>query len=162
MEQHSANRKKRKKRTDDSRDAGFEAIARGAVTGSAGAVGAMLVLALLATALCMLSPDPLGLSLPVGMSVLYVSSALGGCISSMRLRGNIPAALTASAFCGFTVFILTGICSVLQGILSPEQSHGFGIGISLLLRFLAMAAAVISSYLFCKTKSKATTRRRKR
>ena len=160
MEQHSANRKKRKKRTDDTKDAGFEAIAKGAVTGSAGAVGAMLVFALLATALCMLTPDPLSLSLPVGMTILYLSAALGGCISSMKLRGNIPAALTASAFCGFTVVILTGICSVLQSLLAQSLSHGFGIGVSLLLRLAAMAVSVTASYAFCRLKPKPKHHRR--
>ncbi len=160
MEQHSAKRKKRKKRTDESKGVGFEAVARGTVTGGAGAVGCMLVLALLSAALCMLTPDPLSLSLPVGMVILYLSAAIGGCISAMGLRSNIPAALTASAFCGFTVVILTGICSVLQGLLAPDQSHGIGTGLSLLLRFVAMAVSVTASYLFCKLKPKPRRRRR--
>ena len=160
MEQHSVKRKKRKKRTDEGKDAGFEAVARGAVTGGAGAVGCMLALAFLSAALCMLTPDPLSLSLPVGMVILYLSAAIGGCISAIGLRSNIPAALTASAFCGFILFILTGICAVLQGIVAPDLSLGFGIVLSLILRLVAMAVAVTAAYIFCRLKPKPRHRRR--
>ncbi len=160
MEQNSKKRKKRQGRQSEAQSLGFEAVAQGTVVGSGSAVICMSALALVSTALCMMSPDPASLSLPVGLSILYISSAVGGFVSSLKLKREPSAALTAAALCGFTVFVLTGICSTLQAILSPESSHGIGIWVALVLRLLAIAPSMLASYVSCKAKPQKHRRRR--
>ncbi len=154
MEHNSKKAKKRKPRQSEAQAAGFEAVAMGALIGSGGALVCMLALALISAALCMLSPDPASLSMPIGLAILYISSALGGALSSKSFKGELSSALTASGMCGFVLFVLTGICSVLQGLLAPEASHGFGLPTATLLRVLAVAVSMLSACIFCKVRQK--------
>ncbi len=158
MERKNTN--KRRQRTAESGRADFNTVARAAFLGIGAEMAAMLVLSLGAAGLCMLSPDPASLTLPVGIALFCLSSLIGGAVSAARLSWDKTAAVVSGAVCGFSLIIITGIGALIQGLLVPEYTHGVGLLWSVLLRTAALPLSAISAFLVVNKRKKPRRHRR--
>jgi hypothetical protein len=139
-------------RATDSPD--FFTVSKRALIGGAIALGSALLLSLSVSALCLLFPDPASLTLPIGIAIYFISSAVGGAASAIGLRVHPKAAVASALFCGFMLAIVTGICALWQSAAAPEASHGMGVVISTVIRMLSLPTAEISAYLVTRKAKK--------
>lgn len=155
-----AGKGKRKSRGTSSDRSDFLTVSKKALTGGAAALGTSVLLSLICAALCLLYPDPAALTLPAGIIIFFISAAAGGAVSSIGLKGRTALAVTTAVFCGFLIFIVTGICAVWQSSAAPESSHGIPLILAMILRFMAIPTSAISAYFASKNKNKGRRRRR--
>ena len=158
---HSKNKKKRRNYSHKSEAAtsGFSSVSRPAFKGFLISLLCIAVLSLLCSAFCLYSKDPSSITLPVGLAVLYISSAVGGFISSRGLSGDKGYELVAGVFCGFFIFVSTGIFSCILSSFSIEKT-GISLSLSLLLRSLCILAAFCGAYMGARKKKKRIRRRK--
>ena len=149
-----------KKRSANAAPPDFFTLSKKALIGGGVAVLSTILLSLIAAALCLLSPDPAALTLPVGLSVFFISAAVGGAVCSTGFKGKPRSAAVAAVLCGFLFVIITGICAAWQSAAAPQASHSINTALAIALRFLAIPTSAASAILVSKQK-KAKRRRRK-
>ena len=141
---------KRKKRThshkSEAPSSGFSSISRSAFKGLLICLLCIAVLSLLCSVFCLYSNDPSSITLPIGISILYVSSAVGGICASRAHSDDKSYALVSGIFCGFFIFIATGIFSGITSSFGVEKSD-LSVFLSLLLRSLCIFAAFFGAYI---------------
>ena len=153
------NIRKKKKATQSSDTPDFFDLSKKAIAGGSASLCTSVLLSLISAALCLLSPDPATLTLPIGITIFFVSAVVGGAISAIGLKGKSLAAMTSAAFSGFILVIATGICAAWQAAAAPYASHNIAIILSLLIRCSAIPTSAAVGYLMSK---KAKNHRRKR
>ena len=158
MERKNTN--KRRQRTGEGGKADFNSVVRAALMGIGVEVAAMLILSLVAAGLCMISPDPASLTLPVGIVIFFLSSLLGGAVSAAYLSRDKTAAVVSGGVCGFSLMIITGIGALIQGLLVPEYTHGVGSLWSVLLRSAALPLSALSAFIAVNKRKKPKRHRR--
>ena len=158
---HSKSKKKRRNYSHKSEAAtsGFSSVSRPAFKGFLISLLCIAILSLLCSAFCLYSKDPSSITLPVGLAVLYVSSAVGGLISSHALHGDKSFAPVSGVLCGFFIFVATGIFSCIMSSFNIEKT-GISLPLSLLLRSLCIFAAFCGAYMGVKKKKKRIRRRK--
>ena len=151
--------RKRRSHRGDGDGSGVSGIFRSAFMGVGAALVSMLVMAVISSGLCMLSPDPASLTLPVGIVIFIISSAVGGGISATGLSKDKTATLFSGIICGFAIMTFLGVGAVTQEIISPDSTHKIGLMTSLLIRCAAIPVSGLCAYLAALPRKK---RRRKR
>ncbi len=153
-------RKTHKHRHREETDTSFASIIKNAITGSLTAILASAILALILSAVCMVFKDPSSIITPIGLLILYFSSAIGGAASAYKLRSDKTASIAAGCLCGLTVFVIFGICSTaLDLVLSNTQSF-FGLGWSLVLRAVSILSSFLGAYIISTKRSKSRHKRK--
>ncbi|MBQ8850222.1 MAG: hypothetical protein IJ011_07840 [Clostridia bacterium] len=160
MEHNAKKNKKHRRRTSEDGEVGFDTVAKNSLIGLGASCALMLILTVALSALCMLSPDPAALTLPLGIAAFCLSAAFGGFISSRQLSRDKTAAVVSGLICGFALAILTGILSVAQSALLPEATHGLGLLQSIVIRASALPLSALFASLSLKKKVRAHRRRR--
>ena len=158
---HSKSKKKRRNYSHNSEAAtsGFSSVSRPAFKGFLISLLCIAVLSLLCSAFCLYSKDPSSITLPVGLAVLYISSAVGGLISSRALSGDRGYALASGVLCGFFIFVSTGIFSCIMSSINIEKT-GISIPLSLLLRALCIFTAFCGAYIGTRKKKRRIRRKK--
>lgn len=160
MERNSRKNKKQRARRTETIEVGFEIIAKNSLFGIGAAVLSMLALSLASAGLCMISPDPAALTLPVGIVIFLLSSALGGVVSARGLCKHKGAAVIAGVLTGFALMILSGISAVAQNALSLSSTHGLSPVFEVLFRALAIPLCALCSSITLKIGTTGRKRRR--
>ena len=130
----------------DGESVGFSGVARRAFIGVGAAIVSMLMLALVSSGLCMLSPDPAALTLPVGIAIFFLSSVIGGAVSGAGQSKDKAATVFSGIICGFALVIFSGVGAVTQELLSPDSTHEIGVAASMLTRCAAIPLSAVSAY----------------
>ena len=156
--EHKGN-KRRGRRTAEQGSVGFNDVAKNSFLGVLSALITMAALSVASAAVCMLTNDPAAFTLPVGIAVFLVSSAVGGFVSARRLSRDKTAAVISGVICGFALMLFTGIGAVLQNLLASEATHGLHIAVAVLIRALAIPMSALGA---CIDKNKRAVRRRTR
>ena len=139
--------RQRRSQENDAKDVSFSDLAKNGAIGAGFALLSAALLSVISAALCMLYPDPNALTLYIGLAILYISSIIGGVVSSIKLRKNRGIALLAGGICGFVFAILLGIISVAVSFIPYDLSHGIKLLPSLLLRFASIPLSVLGAYM---------------
>ena len=160
MEHNVKKNKKHRRRTPEQGDIGFDTIAKNSLIGIGTALLCMLVLSVALAALCMLSPDPASLTLPLGIAVFCLSAAVGGVVSARGLRADKTAAVVSGLICGFALMVLSGISAAVQNFLAPTATHGIPLLPALLLRAASIPLSAVFAFIVLKKKPRARRRRR--
>lgn len=153
---HRNIRKKHLHRSSDD-GVGFAEVIRGAFIGTGAAIVSMLLMAVISSGLCMLSPDPAALTLPVGIVIFFISSAIGGVISAQGLSRDRTAALFSGLACGFCIMIFLGVGALVQNVLASDSAHNVG----RLTAFLIRGSSVPLSAAFACFAAKSPKRRKR-
>lgn len=144
----------------DGENVSIGSVVANAFVGAGAALIAMLTLAAVSGGLCMLSNDPAALTLPVGIAIFILTSALGGAVCGARFRKDKTAALFSGCLCGFSLMIFLGIGAILQTALAPEATHGLGLLGSVLIRAAALPLSGIAAFLTASKRKNKRHRRR--
>ena len=126
---------------------GFAEVVRGAFIGTGAALASMLLMSVISSGLCMLSPDPASLTLPTGLVIFFISSAIGGAISVSGLSRDRTAAIFSGIVCGFCIMIFLGVGALVQGAFAPEYTHSIGSLTTFLLRGAAIPLSGVCAYI---------------
>jgi len=118
---------------------------RGILSSSLRGLAASLIfgiLLLIATsAIVYATDDPTRFVLPTALTVLYISSFLGGLVSARSNRGS-------ALLCGgLTSLMLLSLLFAASLCVSPALSADFGLPMSFGLRGIAMAASLVGAFL---------------
>ena len=160
MSNESTQRPRKKKRAGASDTPDFFTVSKKATLGATAALCVALLLSAVSAALCLLSPDPATLTLPIGIATFLVSAAVGGAVSATGFKSHPTAAVVSALFCGFMLVILTGICALWQSTAATESTHSLPPLLSLAIRITAIPLSALSAYFVTKRLKK--PRRRKR
>lgn len=147
---YAKNPHKRKISHPSSDSPDFFTISKKALAGGGTALCTSVLLSLLCAFLCLLSPDPAALTLPIGLVIFFISTVTGGAVSAIGLKGRPTAATASAAFSGFILVIATGICAVWQAVAAPHASHGIPLILSIILRISAIPISALIGYFVSK------------
>ena len=118
-----------------------QSILSSSLRGLAAALVLGLVLLIVISAIVYSTDDPTRFVMPAALTVLYISSFLGGLIAAKINRGS-------ALLCGgLTSLMLLSLLFVASLCVSPSLSADFGIPMSLGLRGIAMAVSLIGAFL---------------
>lgn len=146
MEKNEQRARKKHSHRSGGDESGFIGVLRSAGIGVLAALIAMLIMSAVASGLCLLSPDPLSLILPVGIVIFVISSAIGGAVSSVGLKKDRTAVTFSGLTCGFAIMIFLGVGALTQEALSPESTHEIGLVTAFFVRGAAIPIAALSAY----------------
>ena len=144
--------KKSKSRTAPSVSGGFSDLLKHSAIGTATAILFAALLAILGTALCLLSDNPGALAIPVGLIALYLS-AIGSGMITARLHKN------AVLWCGLLSGGMLAVFFWFLTLFFPHGTPNFPLPFSLLLRVGTVGVSILGALLSLKRKP---TRRHKR
>ena len=151
-------RKKHSRRSDGD-SVTFAGVVRRAFMGVGAAIVSMLALAVVSSALCMLSPDPASLTLPTGMIIFVLSSVIGGIVSGAGQSKDKVATVFSGIICGFAIMIFSGVGAVTQELLAPESTHEIGVMTAIIIRVSAIPLSAICAYIASLPRKKRHRRR---
>ena len=145
-----AHSKKRKKRNfSPKREASgthFSSVSGSAFRGVLFSLLCLIILSLLSSVFCLYHNDPASITFPIGLSLMYLSSAIGGILSARRFTADKGSALFSGTLCGFFIFVITGIFSVIM-TLGGIGGNKIRLPIVLLLRSLCIISAFLGAYI---------------
>ena len=157
------NSKKRKKRNfspkRETSSADFSSVSRSAFRGCLISLLCLIILSALSSVFCLYHSDPASITFSIGLSLLYISSAVGGVSASRAFSSDKGSALFSGALCGFFIFVTTGILSVLITLLGVSGNE-IKLPLALLLRSLCIISALFGSYVGCKKKKRRPKRKK--
>ena len=149
---YRTNKSHRKKAASAEEGASLTGILQSAAIGVGASLLCAAVLLLIGALICHRSQDPNQMTLPLGLSVLYLSALLGG-IVTVRHRGG--SALLCGSICGVLLLILFWIISVFF-----QGTDAFSLPLSLLLRSLTAFFSILGAYLGLRRTGKRLHRKR--
>ena len=147
MERNTQTVRKSHSRRKEGEGISIGGVALRAFIGVGVALAAMLVLSAVSSGLCMLSPDPAALTLPIGIIIFLLSSAAGGAVSAKGLARDKTAAVFSGILCGFSIMLFLGVGAIVQNALAPDYTHEMGIVKSVLIRAAAIPISGIVAFL---------------
>ncbi len=154
------NRAKDRRRMGASGEVSFGDIAAASgISAGLSLVGA-LVASLIASALCLLSSDPLSLVTPVGLVILYISSAACGFFAAYPLRRDRSAANVSALLSGLLLFLILGIFSTATKLIFSGSPSFFSALVALALRGVSVICALIASFMAVKPRQKPHRRKK--
>lgn len=139
---------------------GFNSVLRDAILGVCVFLGAVLIFCAAGAGLCLLSPDPAALTLPTGVVIFILSSALAGGVSGYRQIEDKTAALFSGLICGFSIMIFSGVGAMVQNFLSAQSTHNIGVLTECLVRALAILISGLCAYFVSARRKRVRHRRR--
>lgn len=151
-------RKKHSHRSDGE-SVSFARVVRSAFTGVLSALVSMLVMSVISSGVCMLFPDPASLTLPMGIAIFVLSSAIGGYVSGAGLKKDKAATFFSGLICGFALMIFLGVGALIQDMLSPDSAHEIGLLTSFFVRGAAIPISTVFSYIAVIPRKKRRRRR---
>ena len=160
---HSKSKRKKRNHSHKSEvdSSGFSSVSRPAFKGFLITLLCIAVLSLLCSVFCLYSKDPSSITLPVGIAVLYVSSFVGGLCSARANSDDNGYALASGVFCGFFIFVVSGIFACVISSFNVEKS-GISVSLSLLLRALCVFTAFFGAYIGTRKKKRRIRRIRRK
>ena len=138
----------------------FLTVTKETLVGLLSSAISVIVLTLITSALCMLSPDPSKLTAAAGIVILYVSAIVGGFASAYGLRKNKKASSFGAILCGILLFTVTGLISTALRLFMPEASSDTNIFLNVLLRALIIPMSLLGGYLCIKKPQKRQKRKK--
>lgn len=157
------NSKKRKRRSfspkRETASTDFSSVSKGAFRGCLISFLCLIGLSALFSVFCLYHKDPTSITFPIGISLMYVCSAIGGIFASKANSSDKSSALFSGVLCGFLIFVMTGMLSVLLTLVGTNGS-GINIPLSLLLRSLCIIFSFLGSMIGCKRKTRRLRRKK--
>ena len=160
MEKNKSGAKRGLPRRGEKGEIGFDTVVKKALLGVGVSELIAIALAAVGAGLCMLSPDPTALTLPIGAVVFVLSSAAGGFLSGRLLSRDRTAALFAGLMCGLVLTIVSGVSALTQSLLAPESTHEIATLAAILLRGAAIPISGGAAY-FASAKPRVKRHRRR-
>lgn len=156
----SERNKKRRHGANDSGELGFGTLVKHAARGALVSILSALLLSLAGSALLMLSPDPASLTLYTGIAIFFLSSAIGGAVSAIKIKHDKTGASVASLLCGFLIVVFWGFCSVIELFILPDSLHNLSAWITIAARLSAIPVSLVFGRICCKKRSSHHRRKR--